>query len=113
MMSQPTKVKSNHKENKKMWKKIGLLSVVTLLAASLAACSAVSAASTSDAQVAPAPATGSESSDTPRTITVVGTGNVSLVPDVAVINVGAEARADTVFEARAEVDAIWQPSRPR
>lgn len=87
-----------------MWKKIGLLSVVTLLAASLAACSAVSAASTSDAQVAPAPATGSESAATPRTITVVGTGNVSLVPDVAVINVGAEVRADTVSEAKAEVD---------
>lgn len=40
----------------------------------------------------------------PRTITVVGTGKVSLVPDVAQVNVGAEARADTVAEAKAEVD---------
>ena len=87
-----------------MWKKIGLLSVVTLLAASLAACSSVSAAPASEGRVAPAPATGSESSATPGTITVIGTGNVSLVPDVAVINVGAEVRADTVSEAKTEVD---------
>ena len=39
-----------------------------------------------------------------RTITVVGTGTVSLVPDVAQVNVGAEARAETVAEAKAEVD---------
>ncbi|NIV37110.1 MAG: DUF541 domain-containing protein [Anaerolineae bacterium] len=39
-----------------------------------------------------------------RTITVVGTGKVSLVPDIAQVNVGAEARADTVSEAKAEVD---------
>jgi uncharacterized protein YggE len=87
-----------------MWKRIELLSIVALLAASLAACAAVNAASTTEAQGAPASATGSESSATPRTITVVGTGNVSLVPDVARINVGAEARADTVSEAKAEVD---------
>ena len=39
-----------------------------------------------------------------RTITVVGTGKVSLIPDIAQVNVGAEARADTVSEAKAEVD---------
>lgn len=39
-----------------------------------------------------------------RTITVVGVGKVSLVPDIARINVGAEARADTVSEAKDEVD---------
>ena len=42
--------------------------------------------------------------ETPRTITVVGEGLVSLVPDVARINVGAEVRADTVAEAKTEVD---------
>lgn len=46
----------------------------------------------------------SPAQDLPRTITVVGTGKVSLVPDVAQVNVGAEARADTVSEAKAEVD---------
>ena len=39
-----------------------------------------------------------------RAITVVGVGKVSLVPDIAQINVGAEARASTVTEAKAEVD---------
>ena len=39
-----------------------------------------------------------------RTITVVGVGTVNLVPDVAQVNVGAEARADTVSEAKAVVD---------
>jgi uncharacterized protein YggE len=40
----------------------------------------------------------------PRTITVVGMGKVSLVPDIARVNVGAEVRADTVSEAKAKVD---------
>jgi uncharacterized protein YggE len=42
--------------------------------------------------------------DASRTITVVGEGKVSLVPDVARINVGAEVRAETVSEAKREVD---------
>jgi hypothetical protein len=46
----------------------------------------------------------SAAEDPARTITVVGTGKVSLVPDIAQVNVGAETRADTVSEARAEVD---------
>jgi uncharacterized protein YggE len=44
------------------------------------------------------------SQDPSRTITVVGIGEVSLVPDVAQVYVGAEARADTVSETKAEVD---------
>lgn len=40
----------------------------------------------------------------PRTITVVGVGKVSLVPDIARINVGAEVRADSVSKAKGEVD---------
>jgi len=39
-----------------------------------------------------------------RTITVVGTGRVSLVPDVAQINVGAEAMAAAVSDAKTEID---------
>jgi hypothetical protein len=46
----------------------------------------------------------SPAQDPLRTITVVGTGKVSLVPDVAQVSVGAEARSDTVSEAKAEVD---------
>jgi uncharacterized protein YggE len=42
--------------------------------------------------------------ETTRRITVVGEGLVSQVPDVACINVSAEVRADTVSEAKAEVD---------
>ena len=41
-----------------------------------------------------------------RTITVVGTGKASLVPDITQVNIGAEARADTVSEAKAEVDRL-------
>ena len=43
--------------------------------------------------------------EVPRTITVVGEGSVNLQPDIAIINVGAEARAQSVSEAKAEVDA--------
>ncbi len=39
-----------------------------------------------------------------RHITVVGVGEVSLVPDVARVTLGAEASAQTVNEAKAEVD---------
>jgi uncharacterized protein YggE len=54
--------------------------------------------------ITPRAAPASAAEDPLRTITVVGTGKVSLVPDVAQVNVGAEARADTVSEAKAEVD---------
>jgi uncharacterized protein YggE len=76
-----------------MSKTIKLLSLVALLAASVAACTTAKAAP------------GSESPAAARTITVVGEGKVSLMPDIATINVGAEARADTASEAKAEVDA--------
>jgi hypothetical protein len=59
----------------------------------LAACTAVEAAPRSESPAAP------------RAITVIGEGKVSLKPDLAMINVGAEARANTVSEAKAEVDA--------
>jgi uncharacterized protein YggE len=83
-----------------MSKRIQLLLVIALLALFLAACTAAQAATDSGAQgaqVAPAGVT--------RTITVVGQGAVSLMPDIATINVGAEARANTVSEAKAQVDA--------
>lgn len=53
-----------------------------------------------ESQAAPS----STAQDPLGTITVVGTGTVSLVPDVAQVNAGAEARAETVAEAKAEVD---------
>jgi uncharacterized protein YggE len=80
-----------------MSKRIQLLSVIALLALSLAACTAAQAATDSGAQAAPAGVT--------RTITVVGQGAVNLMPDIATINVGAEARASTVSEAKDQVDA--------
>ena len=81
-----------------MFKK-GLLKewfIVALLAVSLVGCAAA-------AKAAPA-VSDSTSGNVPRTITVVGVGEVSLVPDTAEINVGAEARASTVSEAKAEVE---------
>jgi uncharacterized protein YggE len=81
-----------------MSNRVKLLMLVALLGASVAACTAVQAAPASEAQAAVSPTAA-------RTITVVGEGKVSLMPDIATINVGAEARAATVSEAKAEVDA--------
>jgi uncharacterized protein YggE len=39
-----------------------------------------------------------------RSITVVGEGRITLVPDLAEINIGAEATAETVSEVKARVD---------
>jgi uncharacterized protein YggE len=76
------------------------LLAVALLALALVGCSTVRAAPPDVQQVA-----SSEAADTvSRYITVVGTGKVNLAPDVAEINVGAEAMAGTVSEAKAEVD---------
>jgi uncharacterized protein YggE len=81
-----------------MSQRIKLLMLVALLGVSVAACTAVKAAPESEAQAVASPAEA-------RTITVLGEGKVSLKPDIATINVGAEARAATVSEAKAEVDA--------
>lgn len=74
---------------------VGVL-VVGLLALILAACTTAKAAP----QAAPTLA----SQETARYITVVGVGEVSLTPDVAQVNIGAEVAAETVSEAKAEVD---------
>jgi hypothetical protein len=71
---------------------------VALLAIALVGCSAVAAAPPSQSQ------TDTGSSTVSRYVTVVGTGEVSLVPDVANVNLGAEASAETVKEAKAKVD---------
>jgi uncharacterized protein YggE len=76
-----------------MSKRIKMLAVVALLAASLAACTAAGAAPRSEPPAVP------------RAITVIGEGKASLKPDIATINVGAEIRANTASEAKAEVDA--------
>jgi uncharacterized protein YggE len=52
----------------------------------------------------PLASTQKEADPTPRTITVIGAGEISLRPDIATINVGAEARSDRVSEAKSEVD---------
>jgi uncharacterized protein YggE len=88
-----------------MSKRIGLLSIVVLLVASLAACTTAQAAAKPAVQAVPMVVAQAESLQMARIITVVGEGKVSLKPDIATINVGADARADTVSEAKAEVDA--------
>jgi len=86
-----------------MFKRVEILFIVALLAVALVACAGVQAqtqgTSTPVAQDVPAATLLSQ-----RAITVVGSGKVSLVPDIARINVGAEARASTVAEAKAQVD---------
>jgi uncharacterized protein YggE len=57
------------------------------------------------AQAAPEAAPAAESHELSRYITVVGSGKVSLVPDIAEVHVGAEVASDTVSEAKAEVDS--------
>jgi uncharacterized protein YggE len=84
---------------RKMLKSIKLLILVGFVAAAVATCTAVQAAPDAESQIA------RPSSDAPRTITVVGQGRIRLTPDIAILNVGAEARASAVSEAKAEVDA--------
>jgi uncharacterized protein YggE len=69
-----------------------IIAVVTML---LVGCAAVQAGPQAAQTV---------TSQTAREITVVGVGRVSLVPNIAKINVGAETRASTVSEAKAAVD---------
>jgi uncharacterized protein YggE len=88
-----------------MSKRFKLLLIVVLLAASLPVLVVVNAAAKLEGQISPAIAVQADSAEIPRTITVVGEGSVSLEPDIALINVGAEARAQTVSEAKNEVDA--------
>jgi len=80
------------------------LVLIVVLAASLAVPAGLWAAAKTKAQTGPVSAAQAESPAVPRTITVVGEGKVSLKPDIATIHVGAEARADTVSEAKGEVD---------
>lgn len=87
-----------------MSKSIKFLLIVTILAASLPAWAIVNAEAQLGEQISPASAVQTDSPTAARTITVVGEGRVSLEPDIALINVGAEARAKTVSEAKAEVD---------
>ena len=87
-----------------MSKNIKFLLIVTLLAASLLTIAVVNAAAKLGSQVSPVSAVQAESLAAPRTITVVGEGRVSMEPDIALINVGVEARAKTVSEAKDEVD---------
>jgi uncharacterized protein YggE len=78
-------------------KRVRELLALGLLLAALAACSTA-------AQGAQPSASDQTVADVQRSITVVGEGKVTLVPDLAEINVGAEANAETVSEAKAEVD---------
>jgi uncharacterized protein YggE len=93
-----------------MFKRVKALFVAALLAVSVVACTNVRAQPQDQveeaAQVSTAtqPALITTAPQVQRSITVVGSGKVSLVPDIARINVGAEARASTVAEAKAEVD---------
>jgi uncharacterized protein YggE len=81
-----------------MLNRIKLIWVVVLLLTAAVACTSVKAADVTETQNAAGAA------DVPRSITVIGQGRVSLKPDIATINVGAEARSNMVSEAKTEVD---------
>jgi len=81
-----------------MLNKTKLIWVVVLLLTVAVACTSAKAADVTEAQNTAA------SPGVPRSITVIGQGKVSLKPDVATINVGAEARSNMVSEAKTEVD---------
>jgi uncharacterized protein YggE len=94
----PNQIMQEVKKDKMKKKSVllGGLLVVVLLATVLGGCTA--------AQTAPQPALAATPEGLSRYITVIGKGEVSLIPDVAQINVGSEVIADTVSEAKAEVD---------
>jgi uncharacterized protein YggE len=83
-----------------MFRKAKVLLVVLTLALLLVACVGVQAKPPTDVQAGSAPVAPQRE----RHITVVGVGRISLVPDIAKISVGAEARASTVSEAKEQVD---------
>lgn len=87
-----------------MSEKFKLLLLGTLVAASLLTFAVVNAAAIPWAQTPRTSAVQTESTAGARTITVVGEGKVSLEPDIAKINVGVEARANSVSKAKSEVD---------
>jgi uncharacterized protein YggE len=94
-----------------MFRRAKVLFIAALLALSVVACTSVQAQPQAQAGEAAQGSTAAQSEPVTtapqpqRSITVVGSGKVSLVPDIATINVGAEARASTVSEAKATVDA--------
>ncbi|MBN1642665.1 MAG: SIMPL domain-containing protein [Anaerolineae bacterium] len=78
-----------------------VLLVGSLLAAVVAACTPARAAPPADALAEEL----IQSPSVSRYVTVIGTGRVTLAPDVARIHVGAEATAESVAVAKADVDA--------
>jgi uncharacterized protein YggE len=86
-----------------------LLALAALVALLMACTSASAAAGSVRREAGPStvvqePSYWTEAPGALRSITVIGKGKVRLVPDIARIHVGAEARAGTVSEAKAEVD---------
>lgn len=79
--------------NRISWKHL-LITAALLLA--LAACTT--------AKAAPQTAPQTVVSEPVRSITVVGSGEIKLVPDVAQINIGVDIAKSTVAEAKAQVD---------
>jgi uncharacterized protein YggE len=90
---------------KKMSRKAKLLSSVVLLAIVLAGCTRVQASTEKEPGEADVVKVYSSTTQSARSITVVGVGKVSLKPNIVTVSFGVETRASTVAEAKAEVDA--------
>jgi uncharacterized protein YggE len=89
----------------KMHQKITSIILISILFLSIAAYPAIKP---SEVQAAPVPIFRTQSLAESRTITVVSEGAVSLEPDMVIINVGAEARANTVSAAKTEVENVME-----
>ena len=78
-----------------MYKKVILIGLVLLIAASLVGCGGVAAAQA----LAPSTQTETTSQTTPRTISVNGNGKVELKPDMASIYIGVHTEGPDAVEA--------------
>ena len=78
-----------------MYKKVVLIGLVLLIAASLVGCGSVAAAKA----LAPSAQTDTSSQPTPRTISVNGNGKVELTPDMAYVYIGVHTEGPDAIEA--------------
>lgn len=89
----------NYRDNNRLWAFAGVaLSTLVVLGALLVVW-------LMPRDPSPAAAQDSQNAAKPSTITVVGTGSISVKPDILKMTIGVSAQKDTVLDAQAEVDA--------
>ncbi len=89
----------NYRDNGRLWTFAGIaLSTLVVLGALLVVW-------LMPRDPAPAAAQDSQNAAKPSTITVIGTGSVSVKPDILKMTIGVSAQEDTVLDAQGKVDA--------